>query len=381
VDDVTSDEAAAAPSEGADDQTEDETIENGSREPPRVSGARVIGGIVITLAVLVIVVFFIGRLAGFGDLRRVLREGDWRWLAVCAAGQFVVFAGYSGVFRTSLGFEGGPHVPTGLALRVVLTSFALSQVIAAGGAAGLAVTYWALRRLGLHRREAVVRLLGLNTVVYLVFSMIAVAAAVLCLVTAAAPLGATLPLIVLIPSLWLAAWWFTDTRRVTAWSHPAGGALRRALSAGVAAAWWARRVAASRPGRPTLLWAALYWTGDIASLWGALHAFGESPSLVALALVYVLGYLAAAVPIPFIATGGMDAALTFSLQMVGVPLDTALVAVIAHRVFAFWLPLIPGLVFALLLRRTGAALDEARTRSEGAETNADPPAPGRLRPA
>ncbi len=359
----------------------DEADEPGSTDPPRVSGARVAGGVAVTLAVLVVMVFFIGRLAGFSDLRRVLREGDWRWLAVCATGQVVVFLGYAGVFRTSLAFEGGPRVPRGLALRVVLTSFALTQLVAAGGAAGLAVTYWALRRLGLHRRDAVVRLLGLNTVVYLVFSMIAVASAALALVTAAAPLGATVPLITVIPLLWVAAWWFTDPGRVAGWSQPTGGAVRRALSAGVAAAWWARRVVGGRTGRPTLLWATLYWGGDVASLWGALHAFGDSPRLVALVLVYVLGYLAAAAPVPFIGTGGMDAALTFSLQMVGVPLDTALVAVIAHRVFAFWLPLVPGLVFGLLMRRTGAALDEVRADTESDGATPDPPAPGRLRPA
>jgi len=227
----------------------------------------------------------------------------------------------------------------------------------------------------------VVRLLGLNTVVYLVFSMIAVASAALALVTAAAPLGATVPLITVIPLLWVAAWWFTDPGRVAGWSQPTGGAVRRALSAGVAAAWWARRVVGGRTGRPTLLWATLYWGGDVASLWGALHAFGDSPRLVALVLVYVLGYLAAAAPVPFIGTGGMDAALTFSLQMVGVPLDTALVAVIAHRVFAFWLPLVPGLVFGLLMRRTGAALDEVRADTESDGATPDPPAPGRLRPA
>ena len=32
---------------------------------------------------------------------------------------------------------------------------------------------------------------------------------------------------------------------------------------------------------------------------------------------------------------------------------------IAHRVFAFWIPLVPGLVFAALLPRTGNALEAA----------------------
>ena len=106
-------------------------------------------------------------------------------------------------------------------------------------------------------------------------------------------------------------------------------------------------------------WVALYWAGDVASLWGALHAFGEAPPIAAVVLAYCIGYLAQAVPIPFIATGGMDAATTFALQMIGVPLEVALVAVVAHRVFAFWMPLIPGLVLVMLLPDTSAALAAA----------------------
>ena len=79
-------------------------------------------------------------------------------------------------------FEGGPHIATGLSLRVVLASFALSQLFAAGGVAGLAVTYWALRRVGMDRRDAAVRLIGLSTAVYLVFGRDRLGAALLALV-------------------------------------------------------------------------------------------------------------------------------------------------------------------------------------------------------
>jgi uncharacterized membrane protein YbhN (UPF0104 family) len=53
--------------------------------------------------------------------------------------------------------------------------------------------------------------------------------------------------------------------------------------------------------------------------------------------------LAQALPIPFVATGGVDAATTFTLTAVGVPVEVALLGVVAHRVFAFWLPIGPGL--------------------------------------
>jgi putative heme transporter len=170
----------------------------------------------------------------------------------------------------------------------------------------------------------------------------------------------TLPWLIGIPLVLLAAHWFTNPHRVERWSAPGGGILRQALATGVSAAWWVRRAVDDRTaGRPVFRWAFLYWAGDITSLWAALWAFGGHPGIVALTLVYATGYLAQSVPIAFVATGGMDAATTFALTAVGVPLEIALVGVIAHRVFAFWIPLVPGLVFAVLLPRTGNALAAA----------------------
>jgi uncharacterized membrane protein YbhN (UPF0104 family) len=106
-------------------------------------------------------------------------------------------------------------------------------------------------------------------------------------------------------------------------------------------------------------WAALYWLADVFSLWGGLHAFGARPGLVALTVSYATGYLVSSLPIPLIATGGVDAATTFLLHAVGVPLDLALVGVVAHRVFAFWLPVIPGSLLAVTFSRLGRDLEDA----------------------
>jgi putative heme transporter len=341
---------------------------------PQLTATRVLLGLLVALVIGFVLIFGIGRLAGFENLTETLREGDKWWLAICAVGQFVVFAGYAGALRRAIAFEGGPRIETGLSLRVVLASFALSQLFAAGGVAGLAVTYWALRRVGMERRPAAVRLIGLSTAVYLVFGLIGWGAALLALVLARAPLGMTLPWLIGIPLVLLAARWFTERGRVERWAAPSGGFLRRALSTGVSAAWWVRRAAEDRDdGRPVLKWAFWYWAGDIASLWAALHAFGAEPGIVAITLVYATGYLAQSIPIPFVATGGMDAATTFTLTVIGVPLEIALVAVIAHRVFAFWIPVLPGLVLAALLPRTGHALESAAAADE-------PPAPAPVSP-
>lgn len=333
---------------------------------PRLNWWRVALGAGVALVVGVGVVAIIGRAAGYSQLSRTLRNADPEWLALCAGAQIVVFIGYAGVVRGTVALEGGPRIGTWLSLRVVLASFALTQLIAAGGVAGLAVVYWALRHLRFSAREALVRLLGLNTYVYLVFAIIGLAAGIAALVTGAAPLAMSLCWIVIVPVLLAAARWFTQPVRVVGWARDEGGWLRRGLAVGVSAAWWVRRAVAVDEGRALAPWAFCYWIADIVSLWGGLKAVGVEISVAGLMIAYVTGYVAGALPLPFTATGGVDAATTFALTAVGVPLEQALLGVVAHRVFAFWLPLLPGLILAAFLRSTGRHLGEAATATTAA---------------
>ncbi|MFQ5557773.1 MAG: lysylphosphatidylglycerol synthase domain-containing protein [Acidimicrobiales bacterium] len=322
-----------------------------TRVTPRPQVRQVVIGLVVALAVAVVVVLAIARLAGFAELGDAIEGARWQWLAACAVGQGAVFTGYAAAFRGAVRFEGGPAVTRRRSFRVILASFGLTQLIAAGGAAGLAITYWALRRLGFDRRPAVIRLIALNTAVYLVFALLAWWAAVLALARGSAPHAMTIPWLVAVPVVVALARWFTRQSRVERWTDGSGGRLRLALATGVAAAWWVRRAAAATDGRPVFLWAGGYWAGDLLSLWAALRAFGANPGVFAMALAYCTGYLAQAVPLPFIASGGIDAATTFALTAVGVPVELALLGVVTHRVFAFWLPIGPGLWSAVEFAR------------------------------
>jgi putative heme transporter len=326
---------------------------------PRVSVRRALLGVGVAAVVAVVVVAGIGQLAGFEELRRTVREGDHAWLAVCAVAQVLVFGGYAGVYRNAVRVPHGPRLSIGLSLRVVLASFALTQVVAAAGIGGLAVNYWALRRLRFGRRESAVRVIGLNTFVYLVFGLVGWTAALLGVITGAAPLAMTIPWLVVIPAMLVAAAWFTAPSRVELWTARRTGWLRQALALGVGAAWWVRRSLSAPEGPRLTAAAACYWLGSTLSLWAALRAFGSDASVVAILVAFTTGYAAQIVPLPFVATGGIDAATTFALHAVGVSLEVALVAVVANRVFSFWLPLWPSLVFTALLPQTGKRLEGA----------------------
>ena len=72
-------------------------------------------------------------------------------------------------------------------------------------------------------------------------------------------------------------------------------------------------------------------------------AFGGSVGVFSLVLAYTTRYLAQALPIPVGATEGVDAARTFTGTAAGVSVEIALLGVVAHRVFTFWLPIGSGI--------------------------------------
>jgi len=58
--------------------------------------------------------------------------------------------------------------------------------------------------------------------------------------------------------------------------------------------------------------------------------------------------------------GGVDAAMTFALHALGVPLEGALAGVIAYRFIGFWLPTIPAVWALITLPALGRTLEADR---------------------
>jgi glycosyltransferase 2 family protein len=117
-----------------------------------------------------------------------------------------------------------------------------------------------------------------------------------------------------------------------------------------------REVLPSPTGRRSLLASSAYWLGNVGCLWAALGSVGISLPPAELLLAFATGHAATILPLPLGGVGGVDAAMTYALTVVGVSLAPALVAVAVYRLFAFWVPTAPALVALLLLPRTGRAL-------------------------
>ena len=142
-------------------------------------------------------------------------------------------------------------------------------------------------------------------------------------------------------------------RLVTRWAHggPAGPAgrpsgRRRRPPRPVACA---PRSISCAARDPQLLGAVAWWGFDIAVLWACFHAFGGSPPTAVVVMSYFVGMLGNTLPLPG-GIGGVDGGMIGAFSAFGVPVQLAVVAVLAYRGFAFWLPTLAGRVAYLQLR-------------------------------
>ena len=68
-------------------------------------------------------------------------------------------------------------------------------------------------------------------------------------------------------------------------------------------------------------------------------------------MAYFVGMLGNLLPLPG-GVGGVDGGMIGAFTAFGVDVELSVVAVLAYRAFAFWLPTLPGAIAYLQLRRT-----------------------------
>jgi putative heme transporter len=292
------------------------------------------------------------RLAGLDETWRRLGEGDPRWLAAALAFEVLSYASYVVLFRAVLA-RGNNRISLRASYQISMAGVAATRLFAAGGAGGIALTAWALRRSGQPPRRVAASLTAFLVLLYAVFMLALIAGGAglrLGVLPGAAPFGLTvvpaafggavialaLALTLVPPEL--------DGRVVR------GGRAARlvatvpvTIGTGVRAA-----IALARTGDPRLMSAVGWWAFDIAVLWACLHAFGSPPTIAVVVMAYFVGTLGNLIPLPG-GVGGVEAGMIGALIGFGVTGGLAIVAVLAYRAFAFWLPLIPGTVAYLQL--------------------------------
>jgi uncharacterized protein (TIRG00374 family) len=349
----------------------------GGQDLPRIrfTRGRVLAVGLVAVSVALFVYFVVPKLLGLRATWRRIDGGDPGWLGLGAGLEVLSFAGYIALFRAvfareqaSAGSPGGwrengSRLGWRESYQITLASLAATRLFAAAGAGGMALTAWALRRAGRGPRTVAAQMLAFLALLYGVYMAAFVIAGLglyLGVFAGPAPFAITVGpavfgAVVIVAFLALTMLpedlerWVS---RRTGGGRRAARALRWLAALSVTAAVGVRIALELVRRRPRVLLGALSWWGfDIAVLWACFYAFGAPPAPAVIVLAYFLGMLGNALPLPG-GIGGVDGGMIGAFTAFGVNVDLAVVAVLAYRALAFWLPTLPGAVAYLQLRRT-----------------------------
>jgi uncharacterized membrane protein YbhN (UPF0104 family) len=311
----------------------------------------------------------IAALPGLGDLRDRLAGADLSLVAAVAAvelGSCLAFVlAFRGVFNmapqrrrgsASLRSASQGRLPWRFSYEVAMSEQAANVLLPTGGAGGLALGAWALKRIGMPAER-----IGRRTVAFFLvtssINFIAVVIAGVGLATGLLP-GEVALATALVPAALaaLAIAVVVLTPRLLDGAGPAdGGRVRRAIAAGRThvAAGIRDAVRLLGSGRPSVVFGAVgYMALDVVALALAFAALGGgAPAPGVFLLAYTIGQLGGIVPVPG-GIGGTDGGLILAFGLLGTPVAAAGAAVIAYRAFQLGVPAILGLAAFAGLRRS-----------------------------
>lgn len=345
----------------------------------RLTRGRLLASIVFVVSTVAFLYFVLPKLLGLRETWNRIQHGNGWWLGLAAILEVASFLGYVALFRVVF-VRGGSRIGWRASYEITMAGLAATRLFASAGAGGIALTAWALRRSGLEARIVACRMIAFMALLYGVYMGTLVIAglglyfgifqgsAPFAITVIPAIFGGAVILIFLAVSLLPGDF----DRLVKRWSG--GGRLARlaqyAAAAPAAAASGVRTaIDLVRTRNPLLLGAIAWWGFDIAVLWACFHAFGGSPPTAVVIMAYFVGMVGNALPLPG-GIGGVDGGMIGAFTAFGIPVQLAVVAVLAYRGFAFWLPTLPGAVAYLQLRRTVARWqsDEPRTSKAASYT-------------
>lgn len=305
--------------------------------------------VVLALAVVAVITL----LPGLASLRSRFNHVRWEWLALGALLKVLSGLSFVAVFRAVF----CSRLSWNLSAEIGLSELGANAVIPAGGAGGLALGAWALRRKGMEteriarRSVAFFFLTSIPNVLGVIVIGFGLALGVF---DGRAGLGLTI-----LPAL-IATFAIALTLASGRWAGRARSRLERsrgqgarlpkvlgALSGGVQ-----ESLLLLREHDPWLIVGLIGYLGfDVSILLCTFHAFGSAPPVAIVWIAYLIGELGGLIPIPG-GLGGIELGLVGALVLYHVPLGAATAAVLVYRALALSIPAIAGAgAFYLLQRR------------------------------
>ncbi|MDQ6812098.1 MAG: flippase-like domain-containing protein [Actinomycetota bacterium] len=326
--------------------------------PAELSRRRLRSRLALAVGLVLAVVAIVGLLPGLGELRSRLSHARPWWLVLGVGLKMLSGLGYVAVFRMVF----CRRMTWRVSYQVGVSELGANALFPTGGAGGLALGAWALRRGGMPASEIARRTVAffLLTSVANVLGVIGVGIG---LATGVLPGHANLAL-TLIPAA-VAALAIVGTLLAGRFAARLGLHLERdgrertsrrahAVCNAVAAVADGVKEAVRllREGNAVLILGMVaYLAFDVMILWAGFRSFGAAPPLAIVWLAYLIGELGGLIPVPG-GIGGVDAGLVGTLVLYHVPIASATAAVLAYRVIALWVPAMLGAGAFIALRRT-----------------------------
>jgi uncharacterized protein (TIRG00374 family) len=336
---------------------------HGSAEMPLLTRRRVAQTSLLVLILLIGIYFLFPKLFGLGDALSKLSEAEPLWIAVAIGFTVAATGTYIALFKAVVG---------GNVLRLTwretyeinLAGVAATRLFSAGGAGGIALTYWALRRAGMQRRDVARRMvafLGLQYVFYplavIVFGILlrtgvlpgedAVELTVIPAAVAGLALLIGLLIMLVPPDLGDRVTRFSSHERM----HEIAANLAKVpATMGEGFRFALGLLRSPSRGGLALLGAAGYWAANIGILWASFKAFGIHVPIAVVIQGFFLGMVGNLFPLAPGGVGAVDAGMIGAFVLFGLPEETVFPAILVYRTVAFWLPLPPGIVAFFQLR-------------------------------
>ena len=342
-----------------------EADEDAEEHPPRLdlSARNLVGFAVFVVLAIVALYFLLPKIAGLEETWHRLEDGSPVWLTLALLFTVGMFGGYVLLFHGVFARVAAGRVNLRESYQICLAGLAATRLFSAGGAGGIVLTAWALRRAGLARRVVADKTISFLVLTYLVYTIALIGFGYgLRFGVFPGPdpftmtvIPATLALIVTVLGLSIA---FVPTdfeRRLQslALRHGRVGRVAQRVATIPATASSGMRDALEhlRSRDPALLGAIVFWACQIAVLWASFRAFGEAPHLSVIIVAFFVGMLGNLLPLPG-GIGGVDGGMIGAFAAFNVDAGLAVVAVLVYRAFTFWLPTVPGVIAYLQLRKT-----------------------------
>jgi uncharacterized protein (TIRG00374 family) len=319
----------------------------------------------VVLFLLVGIYFLFPKLVGLGDAVGKLDDADPVWIGVAIVFSVASYATYIALFKAVVGGD-ALKLTWAETYQINMAGVAATLLFSAGGAGGVALTYWALRKAGMRRREVARRMIAFVSLHYAFYPLALIVFGLLLrtgvlhgknsvelTIIPAAVAGILLvlgALITLIPAdvegKLMPHAHGEHTRSFVEWAsrvpETLGDGFRFAL----------RLFTHPRKGGLAVLGAAGFWAFNIGVLWASFHSLGIQVPFAVVVQGFFLGMVANLFPLAPAGVGAVDAGMIGAFVLFGLPEETVFPAILIFRLVSFWMPIPPGVVAFFQLRNT-----------------------------